>query len=228
MTVDESKIMNGRLVEGAYTQDETLTSVVIPEGVTDIGEIAFYGCVNLREVVFPSSLKIIREEAFGETGLVSALLPAGLEEIEEKAFFSCEDLRHIEVPGAGTIIGSDAFGCCDSLVEGFIGCGYPGHPGQIRHHEKLQYTLLWCSCPGRHSAETSAIATDFIAQYEDLVMEWIIKNNNVPAMNGIASRGLLHGDIDRYIIKSNEAGTSEITALLMSIHQSPDKGDFEL
>ena len=110
MTLDENKITNGRLVEGAYTQDETLTSVVIPEGVTDIGEIAFYGCVNLREVVFPSSLKIIREEAFGETGLVSALLPAGLEEIEEKAFFSCEDLRHIEVPGAGTIIGSDAFG----------------------------------------------------------------------------------------------------------------------
>ena len=198
MTIDESKITNGRLVEGAYTQDETLTSVVIPEGVTDIGEIAFYGCVNLREVFFPKSLKIIREEAFGETGLVSALLPAGLEEIEEKAFFSCDNLRHIEVPGPGTIIGSDAFGCCDSLVEGFVGCGYPGN---IRHHEKLQYTLLWCSCPDRHSAETSAIATDFISQYEELVMEWIIKNNNVPAMNGIASRGLLHGDIDRYIIQ---------------------------
>ena len=225
MTIDESKITNGRLVEGAYTQDETLTSVVIPEGVTDIGEIAFYGCVNLREVVFPKSLKIIREEAFGETGIVSALLPAGLEEIEEKAFFSCDNLRHIEVPGPGTMIGSDAFGCCDSLVEGYIGCGFPDH---LRHHEKLQYTLLWCSCPDRHSAETSKIAEDFISQYEELVMEWVIKNNNVPAMNGIASRGLLHGDIDRYIIQSNEAGRSEITALLMSIHQIPDEGDFEL
>ena len=59
-------------------------------------------------------------------------------------------------------------------------------------------------------------------------MEWIIKNNNVPAMNGIASRGLLHGDIDRYIIQSNEAGRSEITALLMSMHKIPDEGDFEL
>ncbi len=225
MTIDESKITNGRLIEGTYTQDETLTSVVIPEGVTDIGEIAFYGCVNLRDVTFPKSLKIIREEAFGETGLVSALLPDGLEKIEEKAFFSCDNLRQIEVPGPGTIIGSDAFGCCDALVEGYIGCGYPAN---IRHHEKLQYTLLWCSCPDRHNAETAAIAEDFISRYEELVMEWIIKNNNVPAMNGIASRSLLHGDIDRYIIQSNEAGRSEITALLMSIHKNPDEGDFEL
>jgi hypothetical protein len=225
MTVDESKITNGRLIEGAYVQDETLTSVVIPEGVTDIGELAFYGCVNLREVVFPKSLKTIREEAFGETALVEVLLPAGLEEIEEKAFFSCDNLRHIEVPGANTIIGSDAFGCCDSLVEGYVGCGYPEN---IRHHERLQYTLLWCSCPDKHSDETSKIAEDFIAQYEELVMEWIIKNNNVPAMNGIAGRTLLHGDIDKYIIQSNEAGTSEITALLMSMHKIPDEGDFEL
>ena len=225
MIVDVNKVTDGRLVEGAYTQDETLTSVVIPEGITDIGEIAFYGCTNLREVVFPESLKTIREEAFGETALREVLLPEGLEAIEEKAFFSCDSLQRVEVPGAETIIGSDAFGCCDSLTEGYIGCGYPAN---IRHHEELQYTLLWCSCPGRHTAETSARAAAFIGQYEDLVMEWIIRHNNIPAMNGIAGLGLLRGDINKYIMGSNLAGTSEITALLMSIHRSSDEGEFEL
>lgn len=223
--IDINKIVDGRLTEGAYVQDESLTSVTIPEGVTDIGEIAFYGCTNLREVVFPQSLRIIREEAFGETALTEVMLPPGLQSIEEKAFFSCESLNHIEVPGRETMIGSDAFGCCDSLTEGYIACGYPEN---IRHHEELQYTLLWASCPDRHTKETSARAAEFISKYEELVMEWVIRHNNIPAMTGIAGRNLLHGDIDKYIVDSNLAGTGEITALLMSIHQSPDEGDFEL
>lgn len=224
-SIDTSRIINGRVTEGAYAQDETLTSVVIPEGVTDIGEIAFYGCVNLKEVVFPSTLRIIREEAFGESAIREAILPPGLELIEEKAFFSCESLSRIEVPGQSTVIGSDAFGCCDNLHEGYVAPGYP--PG-IRHHEELQYTLLWCSCPGKHSPETSERAVSFIHRYEDLVMEWIIKHNNVPAMSGICRTALLQGDISSYLVKSNAAGTSEITALLMSSGSQFDEGEFEL
>ena len=115
--IDGSLIKDGRITEGACMQDESLVSVVIPEGVTDIGEAAFYGCTNLRRVVFPESLKIIREESFGDTGLEEAMLPSGLEMIEEDAFFSCEALRRIEVPGKDTVIGKDAFGCCDHLLE---------------------------------------------------------------------------------------------------------------
>ena len=223
--IDISKIKDGRITEGAYAQDTSLTSIVIPEGVTDIGEIAFYGCTELREVSFPSTLKFIREEAFGESGIEEALLPPGLELIGEKAFFSCESLRRAEVPGTQTVIERDAFGCCDRLHEGYIACGYPE---KTRHHEELQYTLLWCSCPERHSAETAKRAEDFIHRYEDLIMEWIIKHNNVPAMNGIAGRDLLRGNIGSYITESNLAGTNEITALLMSMRGHAEEGEFDL
>ena len=171
LEIGKDKIINGRIIEGSFAEDLSITSVIIPEGVTDIGEIAFYGCANLREVVFPPGLRYIREEAFGESAIAEAMLPEGLELIEEKAFFSCESLRKAEVPGLSTVIGSDAFGCCDRLHEGFIACGYPG---KTRHHEELQYTLLWCSCPDRHTAETSRRAEDFIHRYEELIMEWII------------------------------------------------------
>lgn len=224
-TIESNRIIDGRLTEGSYAQDETLTSIVIPEGVTDIGEIAFYGCSHLREIVFPQSLKFIREEAFGESLIEEAILPGGLELIDEKAFFNCPSLRRIEVPGPSTVIGRDAFGCCDSLIEGYIASGFPD---DLRHHEALQYTLLWCSCPERHDAVTSARAAAFINQYEELIMEWIIRCNNIPAMNGISRLGLLHGDINKYIIESNLAGTSEITALLMSFRTGSDEGEFEL
>lgn len=223
--IDDAKINNGRLTEGAYVQNESITSVVIPEGVTDIGEIAFYGCINLREVSFPSTLKYIREEAFGESGINEVVLPAGLELVGEKAFFSCDSLRRIDIPGRDTIIESDAFGCCNNLIEGYIAAGFPQG---IRHHEELQYTLLWCSCPSRHDRETSERAADFIRKYEDLIMEWIIRQNNIPAMSGIVREGLLRGDTGKYIQAANLAGRSEITALLMSVRGHFDEGEFEL
>ena len=223
--IGKDKIVNGRIIEGSYAEDPDITSVIIPEGITDIGEIAFYGCTNLKEVIFPSSLRYIREEAFGESAITEAILPDGLELIEEKAFFSCESLRKIEVPGHSTVIGSDAFGCCDNLHEGYIACCYPE---KTRHHEELQYTLLWCSCPERHTPRASERAEDFIHRYEELIMEWIIKNNNIPAMSGIAGRDLLRGNIGSYITESNLAGTNEITALLMSIKGHAEEGEFEL
>ena len=223
--IGNDKIINGRIIEGSFAEDLSITSVIIPEGITDIGEIAFYGCANLREVVFPSSLRFIREEAFGDSAITEVILPSGLEFIEEKAFFSCEELRKVEVPGHSTVIGSDAFGCCDNLHEGYVACGYPEN---TRHHEELQYTLLWCSCPNRHTAETSKRAEDFIHRYEDLIMGWIIKHNNVPAMNGIAGRDLLRGNIGSYITESNLAGTNEITALLMSMRGHAEEGEFDL
>ena len=223
--IDDSLIKDGRITEGACMQDESLVSVVIPEGVTDIGEVAFFGCTNLKSVLFPESLRMIREEAFGETALEEAILPSGLELIEEKAFFSCESLRKIEVPGKDTVVGSDAFGCCDLLHEGYIASGFPEG---IRHHEELQYTLLWCSCPERHGPDVRDRAEAFIHRFEELIMEWVIKYNNIPAMSGLARLGLLSGDTDRYIAAANLAGRSEITALLMSMRRGFDERELEL
>lgn len=225
LTIDSAKICNGRLIEGAYAEDESFTSVIIPEDVTDIGEVAFYGCGNLREVIFPAGLKYIREEAFGDTAVREAILSPGLVMIEEKAFFSCEDLKKIEIPDKGTVIGIDAFGCCYDLFEGYVACGYPEN---AKHHEELQYTLLWCSCPERHDEKTSSRAVSFIRSNEQLIMEWVIKRGNIPAMSGIARNRLLEGNIDAYIQQSNLAGRSEITALLMSMPRRNEEGEFDL
>lgn len=225
LEIDESKIINRRLVEGSYAQLENITSAVLPADIEDIGEVAFYGCTGLTDVVFPKRLKYIREQAFGDSAIEEAILPDTVELIAEKAFYSCENLRKLEIPNPNTYIEHDAFSCCYKLHEAYVACGYPDN---IEQHEELQYTLFWCSCPDRHSVQIADRAISFIRDNEPLIMEWIIKFNNIPAMSGLARQNLLEGNINDYIIQSNFSGRSEITALLMTMTNQYDEGEFDL
>ncbi len=69
------------------------TSIVIPEGVTEIAEDAFRRCKALESVVIPNSVK----------------------EIGNEAFYSCESLKSLQIPESLTKIGENAFYYCDSL-----------------------------------------------------------------------------------------------------------------
>lgn len=77
-----SGVMGIRVVEiasHAFNGCRTLTSVVIPEGVTTIGGFAFEACVNLSEASLPSSLTTIELTAFwGCSGLTSVTIPSSV------------------------------------------------------------------------------------------------------------------------------------------------------
>ena len=49
---------------GAFQDCATVTSVVIPEGVTEIQDNAFYGCAALETVTIPASVTLLRNCAF--------------------------------------------------------------------------------------------------------------------------------------------------------------------
>lgn len=74
----------------------SLTKVVIPEGVEAIGPNAFAGNRFLEEVTLPSTLKTIGHHAFSGCFKLSELeYPASLETIEEAAFESCRRFKHL-------------------------------------------------------------------------------------------------------------------------------------
>ena len=58
------KINNGVLEE--YTEEPGITEVIIPEGVTSIGESAFEGCDSLTIITIPESVTSIGESAFSD------------------------------------------------------------------------------------------------------------------------------------------------------------------
>jgi len=87
------------------------TSVTIPGNVTMIGNRAFYRCRSLTSLTILEGVKTIGDHAFAESGLTSVTIPEGVETIGESAFFSC-NLTSLIIPESVTTIGGGAFWNC--------------------------------------------------------------------------------------------------------------------
>ena len=123
--------------------DKSVTSVVIPEGVTEIGWYAFEGCTSLSSVALPEEFTEIGDRAFKgcniseishpcltiKGGLViehsellyctsqsaSITIPEGVAEIGGEAFYGCTSLSSVSIPSSVKKIGDGSFYGCESL-----------------------------------------------------------------------------------------------------------------
>ena len=212
----------------AFAECPKLSKISIPKSVKTIDCGAFFFCEALREVELPHGLEIIGEYAFQNTGLESIFVPDSVTSIEECAFFSCENLRKISVASEKTKLGTDCFGSNYRLIEGYVAGGYPENADLAA---ELLYTLLWCSCPQMHGEKTSNRAINYIKSHEGLIMERIVKAENVPAMTGLAQLGLLSSDtINEYLRQTLASGQTELSALLLKAKNavSNSEEEFEL
>ena len=101
---------------GAFCEGSLVERLVIPEGVSSIGEFSFFYNRSIREIVMPKTLKRIESRAFYEaSNLECASIPDGCEYIGDMAFHYC-GVRAIYVPESVIEIGDNAFDTALNMI----------------------------------------------------------------------------------------------------------------
>ena len=113
-TDGEDKILIG------YTGTET--ELILPEGITEINQCAFYYSTKITKVIIPDSVTSIGDSAFsGCSELTSIIIPDSVTSIGDEAFYGCRGLTSVTIGNSVTSIGSYVFAWCSGLMSVTIG-----------------------------------------------------------------------------------------------------------
>ena len=128
------------LPQNLYVNNQLVTDLVIPDGVTHIGDAAFMGFHGIKSLTLPASVVSIGKKAFCRSKLEKVTIPAtvkqiglaafegdnemtsltiseGVAEISPAAFADCLSLTKVSIPSSVKTIGNFAFRWCDSMEE---------------------------------------------------------------------------------------------------------------
>lgn len=113
---------NPLTLDGAnlYVGNQVITELVIPEGVTSIGDYAFFG-TNFRSVTIPDSVASIGYAAFSGSAIERLVLNAAL--IDYSAFSNCTSLTSVTFKDGVHYINDSAFENCTALSSVTFGNG---------------------------------------------------------------------------------------------------------
>ena len=102
---------------GAFKDMTSLESVLLPTSLKTIGIAAFYGCTALEEIVIPEGIYTVWEYTFKNcTSLETVSLPNTLIKIDQGAFEACTALGELYLPANVNIIGGWSFKGCTALT----------------------------------------------------------------------------------------------------------------
>ena len=104
------------LQAGAFYGCVDITDIVLPVSMTSIGQQAFRYCTMLKNVNIPRNVTNIGSLAFARcNSLISITIPSGITNINTYTFEDCYALRSIVMPNSVTNIGQYAFNNCSNL-----------------------------------------------------------------------------------------------------------------
>ena len=132
-----------------------INSIVIGEGITDVGDYAFNKCVAATSLSLPEGVKTLGQHSFAECeSLASVTLPESLTEIgrsisrydpnEGRVFYGCSQLKSITIPANVTIIAPKSFSLTgiESLYWNAIDCTAYNYEGQDRYTTVFENSML--------------------------------------------------------------------------------------
>lgn len=102
----------------AFYSYENLSDITLANSIIGLGEYAFSWCSSVTDVTIPTGVTVIGEWAFSWCqSLTTITIPYGVTTIGEYAFYDCRALTTVNLPSSITDIGKDAFFYCLSLTE---------------------------------------------------------------------------------------------------------------
>ena len=95
---------------------DSIQSVIIEDGVTNVSDYAFYNCSNIINVSIGNSVTTIGFEAFYNcSSLTSVTIPNSVTSLGSSAFDQCSSLTNVSISNNLTSIAFAAFAFCSSL-----------------------------------------------------------------------------------------------------------------
>ena len=119
-TVSEVVVPNcvTEIGSGAFEDCLNLESITIPNSVTTIGSSAFAGCISLESIIIPNSVTDISRSIFRNcTSLKNVTLFNNINKIPDSMFEGCSSLESIVIPNGVTEIEAFAFKKCKKLTQ---------------------------------------------------------------------------------------------------------------
>ena len=103
--------------DDAFSYNTSLTSIKIPNTVTTIGKRAFRGCTNLTSIEIPDSVTYIGEHCFYDCNKLQKIkLSKKIQTINQWLLQGCSSLTEIEIPEGVKSIDYGAFLDCNKLT----------------------------------------------------------------------------------------------------------------
>ena len=115
-----------------YDYKDSIKTIIIGEGITEVGLRAFHWSINCTKVVLPESLIAVREYGFNNLrNLKSITLPSNLKIIEHCGFSECVALESIVLPDSVTTVDASAFANCYALKSATLSAGMKYVPSSM-------------------------------------------------------------------------------------------------
>ena len=105
------------LYDDLFKGHPEITSIHIPDTVTDMGEFVFDGCTGLKSLKLPSGLENLWGYTFAGSGIEEIVLPEKLKSIPSFAFYNCGNLKRVVCNASLKKIRAHAFSGCENLTE---------------------------------------------------------------------------------------------------------------
>lgn len=212
-----------------YNSRFALTTVDFEEGITEIGEYAFYNGLNatvkLTEIKLPSTLKTIKGSAFyGQKALEEIVIPTSVKTIEEYAFYTCNALKKVYYCGTEMQWSEISIGRTNNLLKEDLTYhkwdeGKITKPATVKEEGVFTYTCMLCHGTREEVIEKPTPVTSIFTDVQE--GSW-----HVEAVQYVYDNGIMTGVGDITFDPETAVTRATIVQTLYKMEGKPAVSDF--